>query len=74
MVVFFFFLFPVWEKILWRGYWKLCMPMLSLKKATKVDFVNTKQSDSVKIGFAKVLPYNLAIFLSSMLQILLLRI
>lgn len=47
--------------------------MLSLKKATKVeDFVNKKQSDRVKIGFAEFLAYNLAIFLFSLLQILLL--
>ena len=42
-------------------------------KATKVKaFVNKKQSDNVKIGFAKFLAYNLAIFLSSLFQILLL--
>lgn len=57
-----------------KGVLEVSKPICSLKKATKVDdFVNKKQSDSIKIGFAKFLVRNLAISLFSLFQILLLH-
>lgn len=48
--------------------------MFPLKKAMMMeDFINKNQNDGVKIGFAKFLAYSLAIFIFSLLKILLLH-